>query len=86
MENAMPVGFGQSSERYIISVQERRPEIIILHVQAFAAAGRHLIDKAEYAFVPAPFDVQGGKRQAKRIVGLFANREGSQFALARAER
>jgi hypothetical protein len=70
-KDPFPVVLAKITEGYIVPVQERCPIVVILDIQAPAAAGRHLINETEDALVTAPPDGQGRELNAKRIVRVL---------------
>mgnify|MGYP001576644100 CR=1 FL=1 len=80
-KDPFPVVLTKIAEGYIVPVQERGPIVVILDVQAPAAAGRHLINEAEDALVAAPSDGQGRELDAKRIVGVLDDAQPSGGAV-----
>ena len=55
-------GLVEIAERDVVAVQERQPEIVVLHVQTLAHALRKLVDEAEHALVGAGRDVPRARR------------------------
>jgi len=47
----------------VVAVQERQPEVVVLHVEALAHALRELVDEAEDALVGAGGDLGGPRRR-----------------------
>ncbi len=72
-EYPLPVRFGECAESYKVAVQKGSAEIIILDVQRVAAAGGHLIDKAEDALITTALDRKGAEFEAESIVGILDN-------------
>jgi hypothetical protein len=70
-KDPFPVFLAKITKGYIVPVQERGPIVVILDIQAPAAAGWHLINEAKYALVAAPSDGQGRELNAKRIVRIL---------------
>jgi hypothetical protein len=50
------------AERDVVAVQERQPEVVVLHVEALAHALGKLVDEAEDALVRARRDVARARR------------------------
>ena len=50
-DNPVDVVLGHVGQGDVIALQERKPGVVVLKVQIFPHALRHLIDKAENAFV-----------------------------------
>src|SRR5262245_54510263 len=49
-------------QRDVVAVQEGKPEVVVLDVQALAHAARQLMDEAEYALVGAGRDFRWPRR------------------------
>ena len=73
-DHPLEVGFREPRERREVSVEERQPVVVVLHIEALAHAFGQLVDETERAVVVAGADaVEHGTRQLDaqgRAVGL----------------
>ncbi len=70
-------------ERHIIAHDERKPPVVILEMQRFAAAARQLVNKAEQAMVAARAHgchQRGFKGKAQGLVNIFFNQVFARLA------
>jgi hypothetical protein len=60
-------------------VQERQPEVVVLHVEALAHASGKLVDEAEHTLVTAGRDISGPRRlQLDPEIGAAPDERGAR--------
>ena len=78
--------FGQIGQGDVIAEQEGQAAVVVLEIQALPHTRRHLVDKAEYAFVPAAVLLVhqvGGEGQPGFPAGVPVEPENPPFSLRR---
>src|SRR5262249_50136108 len=63
LDDPLERGLVEIAQRDVVAVQERQPEVVILHVEAPPHALRELVDEAEHALVRARRDVARARRR-----------------------